>query len=130
MIRATRPALLSGIHMPVIFVPRPDYPAPDPRYLRIHAACARVAHLSAAGEYILTVLRDMETTVVLAKDGSSYTMHYCAQFQLVENCTNFQNFMPHCHSIWQHPQHQPPHLSIPAGCYKMYSGGMHSSIPP
>jgi len=71
MIRATRPALLSGIHMPVIFVPRPDYPAPDPRYLRIHAACARVAHLSGAGEYILTVLRDMETTVVLAKDGSS-----------------------------------------------------------
>jgi hypothetical protein len=30
-----------------------------------------VAHLSGAGEYINNILRDMETTRVLAKDGSS-----------------------------------------------------------
>ena len=46
-------------------------PPPDPRYLRLHAACAQAAHLSGAGEYINNILRDMETTRVLAKDGSS-----------------------------------------------------------
>jgi hypothetical protein len=46
-------------------------PLPDPRYLRIHAACAKVAHLSGAAEYIDVIFRDMEDTRVLATNGSS-----------------------------------------------------------
>jgi len=85
MIRATHPALLLGIQVPIIFESRPDYPAPDPRYLRLHAACVRVAHLSGTGEYILAVLRDMETTVVLTKDGSSSDLLHHALL-----CTDIQ----------------------------------------
>jgi len=71
MVCATRPAFLLGIQMTVIFTPGEDYPAPDPCYLHLHAACARVAYLSGAGEYIMTIFRDVESTVVLARDGSS-----------------------------------------------------------
>lgn len=46
-------------------------PLPSPEYLNIHAACARVAHLSGAGEHIDKVLRDLEHTLVLSKDGAS-----------------------------------------------------------
>lgn len=50
------------------------FPLPDPRYLKIHAACARVAHLSGAGEYIQDIFRDMEECRVLAEDGSTADM--------------------------------------------------------
>lgn len=46
-------------------------PLPDPRYLKLHAACARVAHLSGAAEYIDQILREEEVTQVLAVDGGS-----------------------------------------------------------
>lgn len=46
-------------------------PLPDPRYLRMHATCAKVAHLSGAAEYIDVIFRDMEDTRVLATNGSS-----------------------------------------------------------
>ncbi|EIM91014.1 uncharacterized protein STEHIDRAFT_152697 [Stereum hirsutum FP-91666 SS1] len=46
-------------------------PLPDPRYLKLHAACARVAHLSGAAEYIDQILREEEVTKVLAVDGGS-----------------------------------------------------------
>ena len=49
----------------------PDLPLPNPAYLRIHAACCRVAHLSGAGEYMDKILEDLEDTRVLSKDGSS-----------------------------------------------------------
>jgi len=49
----------------------PAFSLPDPRYLRIHAACAKVAHLSGAGEYVDAVFRDMESIRVLATNGSS-----------------------------------------------------------
>lgn len=48
-----------------------EYPLPDSRYLALHAACARVAHLSGAGEYIEKVLRDIESIGVLANNGGS-----------------------------------------------------------
>ncbi|KAI0760556.1 hypothetical protein C8Q74DRAFT_1451463 [Fomes fomentarius] len=49
-----------------------DAPAlPDPRYLRLRAACCRVAHLSGAAEYLDEIYRDMDTIQVLAVDGSS-----------------------------------------------------------
>ncbi|KXN86492.1 hypothetical protein AN958_10006, partial [Leucoagaricus sp. SymC.cos] len=46
-------------------------PLPDPRYLRLHAACAQVAHFSGAAEYIDSIFRDVEEMRVLSKDGSS-----------------------------------------------------------
>jgi len=42
---------------------------PSPKYLRLHAACAKVAHLSGASEAIDMIYRDLDETKVLAKDG-------------------------------------------------------------
>jgi hypothetical protein len=69
-VRGTTPFIV-GAPAVVTFVAQAGLPLPDPRYLALHAACARVAHLSGAAEYIETFDRDMETTLVLAKDGSS-----------------------------------------------------------
>ncbi|KAI0757946.1 hypothetical protein C8Q74DRAFT_1451960 [Fomes fomentarius] len=44
---------------------------PDPRYLRLRAACCKVAHLSGAAEYLDEIYWDMDTIQVLAFDGSS-----------------------------------------------------------
>ena len=44
---------------------------PDPLYLAIHAACAKVCHASGAAEVVEKILRDYEETKVLATDGSS-----------------------------------------------------------
>jgi hypothetical protein len=38
----------------------PDLSLPNPDYLRIHAACCRVAHLSGAGEYMDKIIDDPE----------------------------------------------------------------------
>ncbi|KAI0760564.1 hypothetical protein C8Q74DRAFT_239368 [Fomes fomentarius] len=44
---------------------------PNPRYLRLHAACCRVAHLSGAAEYLNEIYRELDEIQVLAADGSS-----------------------------------------------------------
>ena len=44
---------------------------PSSRYLEIHAACCKVAHMSGAAEYLDRVMRDMEELPVLAEDGRS-----------------------------------------------------------
>lgn len=46
-------------------------PLPSPSYLKLHAACCRIAHLSGAAEYVEKFYRDMEDTQVLAHDGSA-----------------------------------------------------------
>jgi hypothetical protein len=43
------------------------HPLPNPEYLKIHAACAGVAHLSGAGE----CMKDVNEIPVLASDGTS-----------------------------------------------------------
>ncbi|CUA73707.1 hypothetical protein RSOLAG22IIIB_01222 [Rhizoctonia solani] len=48
-----------------------DLPLPDPRYLALHAACARVIHLSGAAKHIERVLRDEKKMKVLSGDRSS-----------------------------------------------------------
>jgi len=49
---------------------------PDPDLIALHAACARVAHMSGAAEYIASLERDEEEMTVLASDGSSaYLLH-------------------------------------------------------
>ena len=71
--KAVHPGILIGIPDRVTFT-TPDpviYPLPDPAALSLHAACARVTHLSGATKYIVTMLRDMEDASVLASDGSS-----------------------------------------------------------
>ena len=46
-------------------------PLPSPELLALHAACAKVAHLSGAGEYVDRIIEDMEQIDVLAYDGTS-----------------------------------------------------------
>ncbi|KAF8576387.1 hypothetical protein K439DRAFT_664045 [Ramaria rubella] len=48
-----------------------DAPLPDPRYIAIHAACAKVLHASGAAEVVDQYLKDYEEVKVLAEDGSS-----------------------------------------------------------
>lgn len=64
--------MLLNIRNPVTLTSTDErIPLPDPRYLKVHAACAKIAHLSGAGEYILKLERDMEEMDVLAEDGGS-----------------------------------------------------------
>jgi hypothetical protein len=46
-------------------------PLPDARYLRLHAACAKIAHSSGAAGIIDLHMRDIADSKVLAQDGSS-----------------------------------------------------------
>ncbi|KAI9060386.1 hypothetical protein FKP32DRAFT_1578008 [Trametes sanguinea] len=75
-------ARLVAIPEQVTFVShRPELPLPSPKYLRIHAACCRIAHLSGAAEHLDVIFRDMEELNVLAHDGSSadvltYALHH------------------------------------------------------
>jgi len=46
-------------------------PIPSVHYLRLHAACARVAHKSGAASYIEDLARSIARLTVLAEDGSS-----------------------------------------------------------
>lgn len=48
-----------------------DARVPNPKLLALHAACARVAHMSGAAEAFDELERDVEVTRVLAFDGSS-----------------------------------------------------------
>jgi len=70
-VRANNPGTLTTLPETVTFHAQGNLPLPDPRYLALHAACAKVAHLSGAGEYIDTIDRDLDTALVLAHDGSS-----------------------------------------------------------
>ena len=51
--------------------PDPELELPDPRYLKLHAAICKVAHMSGAAEYMDKHDRDLEELSVLAPDGSS-----------------------------------------------------------
>ncbi|KAB5588025.1 HNH endonuclease [Ceratobasidium theobromae] len=44
---------------------------PDRQYLALHAACAKVVHMSGAAELIDKLLEEMEDTKILSEDGSS-----------------------------------------------------------
>jgi hypothetical protein len=51
----------------------PSYELPDPRYLEMHAACCRVAHVSGAAGYVADILDDLDEREmrVLSEDGLS-----------------------------------------------------------
>lgn len=55
----------------VSFVSRSNIPVPDPRYLALHAACAKVVHQSGMAEILDKLIEDLERTDVLSSDGSS-----------------------------------------------------------
>ncbi|KXN80608.1 hypothetical protein AN958_09646 [Leucoagaricus sp. SymC.cos] len=57
-------------------------PVPSPTYLAIHAACAKVAHLSGAAECIDKFYRDMDDSTTLDTDGASAAMLEHAIFEL------------------------------------------------
>ncbi|KAF9502615.1 hypothetical protein BS47DRAFT_1490670 [Hydnum rufescens UP504] len=63
---------LLGLPSRVVFKSSdPLLPLPNPRYLELHAAAAKVAHLSGTADYIEKTLRDLETVRVLSENGSS-----------------------------------------------------------
>ncbi|KAK0186334.1 hypothetical protein F5146DRAFT_127552, partial [Armillaria mellea] len=47
----------------------PRFALPNPKFLVIHAACAKMYHASGMREVIDQVLRDKEVVKVLSKDG-------------------------------------------------------------
>jgi hypothetical protein len=66
--------LLQNLPQPHVITFTSTNPAlalPNPRYLELHAAVCRVAHLSGAAEYLDRFDRDLEEKGVLAYDGSS-----------------------------------------------------------
>lgn len=68
--------------------PAKPYPLPNPYYLRIHAACARIAHLSGVDHYVNAFLQDLDNAYALASDGSSLPLLETAlQIAVVRACT-------------------------------------------
>ncbi|KAG8900846.1 hypothetical protein FRC00_010814 [Tulasnella sp. 408] len=63
-----------GLPKTVSFVSRHRIPVPDPRYLALHAACAKVVHQSGMAEILDELLEDLERTDVLSSDGSSASL--------------------------------------------------------
>lgn len=61
----------TGTPPQVQFVTQTNLPLPDPKYLRIHAACSQVAHLSGAFQYLNDSECALEGLLVLAEDGTS-----------------------------------------------------------
>ncbi|CAE6432736.1 unnamed protein product [Rhizoctonia solani] len=54
-------------------------PLPDPRFLAIHAACAKVLQASGVGKRIDRILWDREELLALPEDGSSDFLFYALQ---------------------------------------------------
>ncbi|KAG8965648.1 hypothetical protein FRC03_000343 [Tulasnella sp. 419] len=72
MLKSRYPALIRKFPAIITFTSTDNrLPLPSPRYIGIHAACARVVHLSGAGKYIDGVFRDLEEMRMLATDGTS-----------------------------------------------------------
>ena len=72
-LEARDPRILTGFPRTVTFSTDDpvNLPVPSPNYLALHAACAKVAHLSGAAEYIDAVWSEMEEALFLAENGSS-----------------------------------------------------------
>jgi len=83
-LEAAQPYTLRGYPEYVTFT-TPDQdklPVPSPTYLAIHAACAKVAHLSGAAECIDKLYRDMDDSTTLDPHGASASMLEHAIFEL------------------------------------------------
>ncbi|KAJ6473664.1 hypothetical protein C8R45DRAFT_907498 [Mycena sanguinolenta] len=60
-----------------------ELPLPEPRLLALHAVCVRVAHMSGAAQALDDFDRDVEDTLVLARDGASANLLYMKLSPLV-----------------------------------------------
>ncbi|KAI0712657.1 hypothetical protein C8Q76DRAFT_797492 [Earliella scabrosa] len=49
-------------------------PAPDPRIIALHAACARVAHTSGAMDYLREFYRDTDSIAVMTQPNAAYEL--------------------------------------------------------
>jgi hypothetical protein len=75
-LEAAEPFILNDYPEYVTFnTPDPlKFPVPSADYLSIHAACAKVAHLSGAGACIDKFYRDMDDSTTLDPNGASAEM--------------------------------------------------------
>ncbi|CUA75449.1 hypothetical protein RSOLAG22IIIB_11741 [Rhizoctonia solani] len=74
------PGIRSDVPATIIFTASaPTLPLPDRRYLALHAACARVVHLSGASEAISLLIDEQARIGALLEDGSSAELlgHLC-----------------------------------------------------
>ncbi|KAF8803108.1 hypothetical protein BYT27DRAFT_6743825 [Phlegmacium glaucopus] len=83
-LEAAEPFILNDYPEYVAFkTPDPvKFPVPSAIYLGIHAACAKVAHLSGAGAWIDKFYRDMDDSTTLDPNGASAEMLDHAIFEL------------------------------------------------
>ena len=80
-----------------------NIPLPDRRYFQLNDVCARIAHLSGAGEVVEQLFRDMEDVKVLAEDGGSnhllslaLSSHFQAQTNALQRLSSSWNPSMHC----------------------------------
>lgn len=60
--------------------------APDPRIIALHAACARIAHMSGAAEVLEEVYRDTEAIPLMTEPNAVYELHRALRaVQLVQS---------------------------------------------
>ena len=57
-----------------LFVNDKTVPAPDPRILELHAACARIAHMSGAAEHLRELYRDTDSIAVMTQPNAAYEL--------------------------------------------------------
>jgi hypothetical protein len=83
-LEAANPVLLRTLPEYFTFTTRDqdNFPVPFPKYIGIHAACAKVAYLSGATGYIDEQDRDMSVSKTLAPDGASASLLEGAIFGL------------------------------------------------
>ena len=68
-------AILAGTHSQVTY--NPSLPPPDPRYLALHAACAKVAFMSGTAEHIDPRLSTSEGTNGREPGSRPFTLRIC-----------------------------------------------------
>lgn len=49
-------------------------PAPDRRIIELHAACARIAHMSGAAEHLREFFRDTDSIAVMTQPNAAYEL--------------------------------------------------------
>ncbi|KAF9048385.1 hypothetical protein BDP27DRAFT_1243265, partial [Rhodocollybia butyracea] len=85
----------------------PSLSLPDPALLALHATCAKVAHLSGAGEYIDRVQRDLQHLDVLAEDGGSSDILFHALYVSTILVEKFTLLNPNRYHLSNHVSYAP-----------------------
>ncbi|CUA71490.1 hypothetical protein RSOLAG22IIIB_09617 [Rhizoctonia solani] len=70
-VRKRFPRIRSDLPEIITFATATNLPLPDRRYLALHAACAKVVHMSGASDAIDSFIHKMEWDGVLSEDGTS-----------------------------------------------------------